>query len=61
VKKYMPTKNGLAPRNSMPLIRRKSKEIYVLFLSPLIFFLTYLVLGDWKGLGWRRVVDIRTQ
>lgn len=47
-------KIGLAPRNSTPLVNRKqSKEVFVPF--TLSFFLSYLVLGSWKGLGWNRV------
>ena len=48
----------LVPKISMPLISRASKEIYAPLPSNL---LNSLVLGGWKGLGWRRVVDIRSQ
>lgn len=46
----------LAPRISMFLISRASKEIYAPFPSNL---LNSLVLGGWKGLGWERVVAMR--
>lgn len=53
-------KIGLPSKNLMPLISRKlAKAIYAPF--PLTFFLAHIVLGDLKGLGLRRVEDIRTQ
>lgn len=47
------TNIGLAPRNPTPLISRKSPiEVYAPL--PLTFFLSYLVLEDWKRVGWNK-------